>query len=74
MINNVVKDGYLSKEVKKMVDYAFIWSKKEGKSWQLETNYSPKSRIWNVTKGIATKALDYTNGGGGHWSNYILAS
>jgi hypothetical protein len=24
MINNVVKDGYLSKEVKKMVDYAFI--------------------------------------------------
>ncbi len=24
MINNVVKDGYLSKEVNKMVDYAFI--------------------------------------------------
>jgi len=74
MINNVIKDGYNSKEVNKMVDYAFIWSKKEGKFWQLEIDCSPKSRIWNVTKGVATKALDYTNWGGGHWSNYILAS
>jgi len=72
MINNVVKDDYLSKEVNKMLTI-FIWSKKEGKSWQLETNYSPKSRIWNVTKGVATKASNYTNGSGGHWSNYILS-
>jgi hypothetical protein len=32
MTNNVIKDGYLIKEVNKMVDYVSIWSKKEGKS------------------------------------------